>query len=233
MSGTYHRLRRWAIGGVQPVLCPPAWWTALGLIAGLAFVALLVAVVTGSTLATDDAVELGVHAHASAGLTVLMQDLTTLGYIPTLAGAVAVIDLLLLRVRRRIEALLLTGAMVGEGFWDDVVKFAVRRPRPHLFPRAAIHSFSFPSGHAFATLCLLVIVVVLIWRHLPGLLRWLTLTVALLLAFGIGASRVYLGVHYPSDVIGGWFAAGAWLGAVATWLRRRHGVTAGRTAGEG
>lgn len=219
MATLIRRLRTWADGGVQPP-SPPAWWTALGLVAGLAFSALLIAVVSGGTLAADDALELDVHAHATVGMNALMQDLTTLGYIPTLTGAVIVVDLLLLRVRRRIEALLLTGVMIGEGFWDDVVKFAVRRPRPELFPRPALHSFSFPSGHAFATLCLLVMVAALAWRYLPGLLRWPVLALALLLAFGIGASRVYLGVHYPSDVIGGWFAAGAWLGAVATWRRR-------------
>jgi len=110
--------------------------------------------------------------------------------------------------------------MLGEGAWDDILKFTFRRPRPLLWTHVNPHSWSFPSGHAFATLCLLLVLLALIWRHLPGWLRLVAPVLVIVLAFGIGISRVYLGVHYPSDVIGGWLAGLAWLGGVAAWAQR-------------
>lgn len=216
----YERLKRWLVAGVRPAQPLPAWFPALGLLAFVGFLALTLAVFTGSSLPADDALELDVHAHDSAALTTLMDGLTILGYIPSVATVVAAADLLLVAARRRLEALLLTGAMLGEGAWDDLLKFTFRRPRPLLWPHVNPHSWSFPSGHAFATLCLILLLLPLVWRHLVAWLRWVAVVLALLLAFGIGASRVYLGVHYPSDVAGGWLAAVAWLGAVAVWAQR-------------
>jgi undecaprenyl-diphosphatase len=214
------KIRQWFLAGIRPAQPFPAQLPVTGLVAFLAFVILAVLVLTGGTLKADDALELDVHAGDSAGLTALMGGLTTLGTIPVIVAVVAVVDLLLLFFRRRLEALLLTGAMVGEGAWDDLLKFSFRRPRPLLFPHPAIHSYSFPSGHAFATLCLLAILLDLLWRHLPAWGRLVVGIIAGLLALGIGLSRVYLGVHYPSDVVGGWLAALAWLGAVAALARR-------------
>lgn len=223
------KIRGWFLAGIRPAQPLPAQLPVIGLVAFLAFVILAVLVLTGGTLGADDALELDLHAHDSAGLTTLMYGLTALGYIPAIVAVVVLADLLLVFVRRRLEALLLTGAMVGEGAWDDVLKFSFRRPRPLLFPHPAIHSFSFPSGHAFSTLCLLAILLALLWRHLPGWGRVVAFIVATALVLGIGVSRVYLGVHYPSDVIGGWLAACAWLGAVAALAQR---FLPARTPGE-
>ena len=214
------RLKRWLLAGVRPDQPLPRWFPALGLLALLALVLLTLAVFTGASLSADDAIELNLHAHDSSFLTTLMDGLTILGYIPSVAAVVGVADVLLVLVRRRLEALLLTGAMLGEGAWDDILKFSFRRPRPLLWQHVNPHSWSFPSGHAFATLCLIVLLTALFWRRLAGWLRWVVVVLALLLAFGIGISRVYLGVHYPSDVAGGWLAALAWLGAVAYWAQR-------------
>ncbi|HEY8742777.1 MAG TPA: phosphatase PAP2 family protein [Chloroflexota bacterium] len=216
----YERLRRWFIAGVRPAQPLPVWFPGLGIVALLALIVLTIGVFTGVTLPADDALELGLHVHDSATLTSLMQGLTVLGYIPVMAAVVVLADILLVAVARRLEALLLTGAMLGEGAWDDILKFTFRRPRPLLWTHVNPHSWSFPSGHAFATLCLLLVLLALIWRHLPGLLRVVVSVLIILLAFGIGISRVYLGVHYPSDVAGGWLAGLAWLGGVAYWSQR-------------
>jgi undecaprenyl-diphosphatase len=217
---TLERFKRWLFAGVRPAQPLPTWFPVLGLIALLALMLLMLAVFTGASLQADDAIELDLHAHDSSALTALMEQLTMLGYIPSVAAVVVVADMLLVAVQRRLEALLLTGAMLGEGAWDNVLKFTFRRPRPLLWQHVNPHSWSFPSGHAFATLCLLVLLTALFWRHLAGWLRWVVVALALLLAFGIGVSRVYLGVHYPSDVAGGWLAALAWLGAVAFLAQR-------------
>lgn len=214
------RLKTWLLSGVRPAQPLPAWFPAVGFVALPTFLVLTLAVFTGVALPADNAIEIGLHAHDSSALTTLMDCLTFLGYIPSVAGVVLVADVLLVAVRRRLEALLLTGSMLGEGAWDDILKYSFRRPRPLLWQHVNPHSWSFPSGHAFATLCLIVLLLALVWRHLAGWLRWIVLILALLLAFGIGMSRVYLGVHYPSDVAGGWLAALAWLGAVAVWAQR-------------
>jgi undecaprenyl-diphosphatase len=214
------RFKRWLLAGVRPAQPLPTWFPALGLVALVALAVLTLAVFTGASLGADDALEIDLHAHDSSALTALMDGLTILGYIPAVAAAVVVADVLLVAVQRRLEALLLTGAMLGEGAWDDILKFSFRRPRPLLWQHVNPHSWSFPSGHAFATLCLILLLVALFWRHLAGWLRRVAVVLALLLAFGIGMSRVYLGVHYPSDVAGGWLAALAWLGAVAFWAQR-------------
>ncbi|MGI8912574.1 MAG: phosphatase PAP2 family protein [Chloroflexota bacterium] len=216
----FHRLRHWFLAGVRPAQPLPVWFPGIG-VAGLAlFLLLSLAVLSGGTLQADDTVELDLHVHDSATLTTVMQLLTDLGYIPAITAEVVVADAILLFVGRRLEALLLTGVMIGEGAWDSILKFTFRRPRPLLFPHPSVHSFSFPSGHAFATLCLVTVILALVWRHLAVALRIVLLVLAGLLVLGIGTSRVYLGVHYPSDVVGGWLAALAWLGRVAAWAQR-------------
>lgn len=220
MHDAYSRFSRSVQEGIPPSP-PPSWLRVVTIIGLLGFIALAIAVVSGGTLRADDTLVLGMHADATAQLTVVMSDLTVLGYIPTITAIVVVADLLLWRWRRRLQAVLLTGIMLGEGAWDEGLKQAFHRARPDLFPRPSIHSFSFPSGHAFATACLLATLVALSWRHLPGFARWGMVILAAVLAFSIGASRVYLGVHYPSDILAGWFGAMAWLGGVGTWLRQR------------
>jgi len=90
--------------------------------------------------------------------------------------------------------------MLGEGAWDDVVKFSVRRTRPTLFPYPYLSSFSYPSGHAMATLCVAGVLLIVAWPHLGRCWRWLLGLTPPTMLLRIGLSQVYLGVHYPSDV---------------------------------
>jgi undecaprenyl-diphosphatase len=213
---------RWLRAGDAPwVPLPPAWLAGLAVLATLAFAALAVAVVAGATARWDDRIELGVHAHAAPDLGAAMRGLTDLGYIPTITAIVVGADLALLRVRQRLAAAALTALMLGEGAWDDLLKLAAHRPRPDLFPHAPARGWSFPSGHAFATFCLAALLLYLAWRGLPRPLRFPLLALSAVVVFGVGLSRVYLGVHYPSDVAGGWLAGTAWLAAAGAWVRRR------------
>lgn len=220
IRNSYQRFVAAVRHGVAPSP-PPAWSLAVAIAGLIAFIAVAVAVVSGVTLRADDSLELAVHADATPTLTAIMSDATILGYIPTLTAVVVFADLLLWRWRRRAQAVVLTVTMLGEGAWDEALKQAFHRARPDLFARQSVHSFSFPSGHAFATACLLAALVALAWRRLPTLAGWSLAVLAACLAILIGTSRVYLGVHYPSDILAGWFAAAAWLGAVGAWLRRR------------
>jgi undecaprenyl-diphosphatase len=213
------RAAAWVRAGRAPTPAPPPWtlWAVGPALAALAVVA--GAVIGGATAAPDERLELAVHAHASGPLDLLMLGLTALGLLPVLAAAAVAAAALLLRAARRLEALALTAVMLGEGALDDALKLAVHRARPALFPHAASAGFSFPSGHAMATASLVGVLFWIAWRQLPPFVRWLGLLLAVPLLFGIGASRVYVGVHYPSDVVAGWLAGLAWLGAAPRVLR--------------
>jgi undecaprenyl-diphosphatase len=92
---------------------------------------------------------------------------------------------------------------------------------PNQFPEltASFQKFSFPSGHAgSATIaCFCWVAVLWCFRRV----RWIALALALLIWLGSGFGRFYLGVHWPTDVVGGYALAGAWLCAVLVWLRQR------------
>lgn len=213
------RVSAWMRAGVAPRALPThamAWGAG---VAFAMFVLLAVAVASGMTIALDTRLELAVHARATPTLDIAMAALTLLGTIPVVVATVLAVVALLVRVRRRLDAAALAAFMVGQGLLDDLFKLAIGRPRPQLFPHAAAHGFSFPSGHAMTTIALAGALVFLVWPRLPGSLRWAALLAAAAIVAGVGTSRVYLGVHYPSDVLGGWLAGAAWLGA-GPWLLR-------------
>jgi undecaprenyl-diphosphatase len=149
-----------------------------------------------------------------------------LGRWQTLAAGSLVLGLILLLWRRRAEVLTLVPTMsLGEALvW--LVKNVVQRSRPEPANAAAFESsYSFPSGHAFAAFVFYGLVAILL---LPSTRRWLRpflIAGIALLVGGIGFSRVYLGVHWPSDVLASYAAGAAWLSAAAIALfvwRERH-----------
>jgi undecaprenyl-diphosphatase len=105
--------------------------------------------------------------------------------------------------------------MVGVAALDVALKLAFHRPRPVAFFGAAPSTYSFPSGHALGSFCfygmLAAIVSARVRRQDAKFFVWMA---AVLLVGMIGFSRIYLGVHYPSDVIAGYCAAVVWVGAV-------------------
>lgn len=125
--------------------------------------------------------------------------------------------------RRRLErALLILGSYATAVAFTLALKQVFQRPRPVLFPPlVAANGYSFPSGHTFAALILYGLLAAYLWqdgRRAPALL---------LMAWGplIGLSRVYLGVHYPSDVLASLTAGALWILpglALMRWRRRRR-----------
>lgn len=174
-------------------------------------------IILGLTLPLDGMLRDRVHALASPGLTKLMMAASLYGgpgwLVPIGIGLAIVF---LARGWHR-GALLVGVTMAGTGLLDTVLKLSFGRTRPEAFfdyPLPVSHSF--PSGHAFFSASLLGGFAVLISgrirsRVLRGLLWAVTIGLILL----IGFSRVYLGVHYPSDVLAGYAAAIVWVTAVA------------------
>jgi membrane-associated phospholipid phosphatase len=108
--------------------------------------------------------------------------------------------------------------LAGAGVLDLGLKEIFARARPQAFFDYYLvpASFSFPSGHALFAVCFFGGIAVLLSHRLRGrLARILLWAVALFLIFLIGASRVYLGVHYPTDVIGGFAVGTVWVASVA------------------
>ena len=161
------------------------------------------------------------------------RDVTALGGYPVLTLIVAAVVGYLLVVRHYPSALLVLAAAVGGLLLSHLLKGAYGRPRPDLVPHLArVATASFPSGHAMLSAVVYLTLGALLARLVDGWRAKLyVLAAALTLAVLVGASRVYLGVHYPTDVVAGWCAGLAW--AVLCWLAaralQRRGVVEGDT----
>ncbi len=169
----------------------------------------------------DQVVSLALHRLATPPLDLVMRALTVSGSAPVvLAVVLAALVWCLRRRDRRAARAVLAVACATEGL-NLILKFAFHRPRPSLWALVALHGYSFPSGHAMAAVAIYGMVAVVVARLEPGL-RKLVAVLAPLLVLLIGASRVYLGAHWPTDVLAG-FAAGAFVLAAGVYvLEYRH-----------
>lgn len=180
-------------------------------LAALLFFAWLAGAVLEGTLEPLDLAFRGaVHDHAFPALTFAMRALTWAGSAAVLAPLTLLLAVRWVGQGRRRAALLFVVAVLGAELLEQALKLAFHRPRPEpFFNLAAPFGYSFPSGHALVSCCFYGLLAANARRRQP--LAWLA--AALLVAL-IGFSRVYLGVHYPSDVIAGYAAAVVWLLAV-------------------
>ena len=138
-------------------------------------------------------------------LTAVALDLTALGssVVIVLISAITLCVLLLLRDRRGALQLLL--ASLGAGILTQATKHIIERPRPEQLPHLiSAYGFSYPSGHSLAAAALYLTISILALRHFRTIARQaVILAMALSVIALVGASRIYLGVHFPSDVAGG------------------------------
>ena len=145
---------------------------------------------------------------------------------PALLGRFTVVLLALVVRRHWLEAAGFLLCLAGEAILNLGLKTLFERSRPELFQVVAEAGYSFPSGHAMMSICLYGMVVFLITRHIRSWhWRLVVIIFALVLVATIGVSRVYLGVHYPTDVVAGFFAGGSWLAlciSLLMWWERRR-----------
>ena len=200
----------------------PFPWGKLSVACLLAFLA--VTFTLGLTLDADLETLGTVSEWRSPCLTLLMQGVSLLGsgvvQAPFAAGAVGV---LIWRGRKTQVAGYMAWLLVGWAVYG-LLKVAVHRTRPSLVERLSDGGwYSFPSGHAMMAPILYVLAVHLLWptSDTSGVRRH-ALTVAWVIAFVIAASRVYLGVHYPTDVAAGLLAGTSWLGLSVVAMSRRE-----------
>jgi membrane-associated phospholipid phosphatase len=184
-------------------------------------------VLRGETLRFDQSVRDGVHSWASPQLTYAMRGVTQLGEPWFLIGVSLILIWRLAAMGRKRVAILLVIAAIGAEALDGLLKLLFHRQRPEaFFGYPAPSSYSFPSGHAISACCfygvLAAILTARIRSHWKQAAVWMA---AALLAGWIGLSRIYLGVHYPSDVMAGYAAGIVWVAALRAsydvWPRRR------------
>lgn len=212
-----------------------------GLIVAAAGTAIFVEVAehvrSGSTQTFDELVMRWLDAHHLPVLDAVMLEITALGTGIVVLMIVVVAALFLILTRHKYPAILLLASTFGGLVLTAVLKLGFNRPRPSVVV-AAVHTFSssFPSGHAMSAAIVYSTVAYLAARlHRQKWAGWLIMTAAMGLIALISFSRLYLGVHYPSDVVGGVAIGLAWAAfCMATleaiqkfWLRRDPRIPAG------
>jgi membrane-associated phospholipid phosphatase len=171
-------------------------------------------VLEGDTQQFDAFVLTAVHQLATPGLTRLMQVFSFLGSVAAVTAMCLAAVCVSLYFRHIRTAALLATTMLGVAALDVALKHAFHRPRPVAFFGATPSSYSFPSGHALGSLCFYGLLAAILAARARGRgAKFCVWTAAVLLVGMIGFSRIYLGVHYPSDVIAGYCAAVVWVGA--------------------
>ena len=171
-----------------------------------------------------------VHGYTSPGMTRMMVDLSAMGSPGFLFPFSALLAALFLLQRRFRDAGVFVTAMVGARILIGVLKLYFHRARPDVpWALAAENSFAFPSGHSIVAV---VLYGTLLYLRVTQLRRtWQRVAVSAVVAgliLGVGLSRIYLGVHYPSDVVAGYLVGCSWLATVmlAEWGVRRMERTA-------
>jgi len=182
-------------------------------------------ILKGDTRQFDDAIRTLLHQHANPALTAAMRAASFVGSPVFLVPLGILVVVLYVRQRRPVTARLFVLTVIGGELLDQVLKLAFHRTRPPaFFGLAQPLGYSFPSGHALAACAFYgVLAAFAAARTESPARRWTYRVAAGLLIALIGVSRIYLGMHYPSDVLGGYAAAMVWVFTVASarrWMRR-------------
>ncbi|MGQ0561305.1 MAG: phosphatase PAP2 family protein [Gemmatimonadota bacterium] len=184
------------------------------------FAALASAVEVGFTQPIDEAVLRWFAEHRTPVLNQVMLEITTLGTGVVLIAIVLIASVFLWLTEHHWSVYVLLLGVLGAKLFNTLLKGSFARERPAMVEWVTeVHSASFPSGHAMSSIVVYGSVAYLVGRLEPSLrLKRITWLLVALIVAAIGISRMYLGVHYPSDVIGGFLAGLAWIALVATTM---------------
>lgn len=167
----------------------------------------------GTGLPFDQPILRALHARATPARDAAMLFFSRVGAPMPMTAFVLLVTGALLAWRRRGDATFFATAVAGAMALNFGAKLLFGRARPDLWVSLAPESnYSFPSGHAMGSMAVVVALVALTWG---SRWRWPVLLVGALFVGLVGLSRLYLGVHYPSDVLTGWLASLAWVGGCA------------------
>jgi undecaprenyl-diphosphatase len=161
------------------------------------------------------------HSFASPGMDSLMTALTTMGSSLILVPGFVALMVGLVWRRRFGAAGFLAVACGGALVLNAAMKLFFHRPRPVLDYAAALSDYSFPSGHTMNAFVLYAAVALILWSVFGRAAGTVAIIGAVALAIGVGISRIYLGFHFLTDVIGGLAAGTVWLLIVGAAFRAR------------
>jgi undecaprenyl-diphosphatase len=234
--------RRLGPGGTPVTAARPSRRLITALAVLLAVAAAVVFGVLGEAIedrepvAVDSGAAQFLHGFSSPPLDTAMMLASFLGSAYFVVPLLALVAVLLLRRRRLAEVLYLSTAYAGSGALNYVLKVFFHRMRPDLPWSPGANDFSFPSGHAMNSFTFYVGLAAVVWLVAGRRFGIATLAGGLLVVALVGLSRVYLGYHYVSDVLGGYSAALLWLvvwavAFSAIWARVRIRLGNGLGAG--
>ena len=189
---------------------------AAGLLGGFGLLA--DEVVEGDTLNFDNAVLLALRTPGDpadpigpAWFEEAVRDVTSLGSFSVLGILVVVVFAYLLLVGKQRTGWFMVFAVVSGTIISTVLKMLFDRPRPDLTGVTKVFTASFPSGHATVSAVVFLTIGAMLAEATPEQrLKLFYIVTAVLLTVLVGASRIYLGVHYPTDVLAGWSLGAAW-----------------------
>ena len=187
----------------------------IALVSMVVFAALADSIYVQEKFALDTVANPFLHQVSSPTLDAVMNGITTLGSVPFVGALFIVAMVVLLARRKRADALFLVVAIGGSVALNEALKLLIHRPRPALPWAHVPPDYSFPSGHSMNSLVFYVAIALLIWANVGERVGTWAVIGALVLSIAIGLSRIYLGYHYLSDVIGGFAAGLAWLFVVS------------------
>jgi undecaprenyl-diphosphatase len=178
------------------------------------------AVVSGRSAHIDNSILLLLRNTGNASIPVgpgwfldFMQDISSLGSVTAVILITVLISGLLIIKKEYITLNSLLTTIIGGGLIELLMKEIFSRPRPQIIPHlVTVYSFSFPSGHsAISTIVYLALAFLIFKFEIKRSIKLYFLISAVFLILLIGFSRVYLGVHYPTDVLGGWTLGLTWI----------------------
>lgn len=171
--------------------------------------------------AFDDFFIRHIQGQENPSLTQVMKAFTFIGTTkPVILILLVVIVILIAAKRLWMESFFLIWVMLGQKLLNEAAKNLFQRERPAIHRLIEETGYSFPSGHAMTSICLYGALAYVIWGLTRSeSARLLSAIVAALLILTIGCSRIYLGVHYPSDILGGYLLGASWLAASAGAFR--------------
>lgn len=193
------------------------WLNRNALRAAIVFAALFAVdaflVGTGATAALDLNMKALAASYGSDAFTKAAGIATDLGTAPLLLGVAVLAGLLAWRAGLGGQAILPVLPLIGTWLTDPLLKSIFLRQRPTTQPWPpgffGNDQYSFPSGHAMNSMGLYLLLICWAWSYAPGGWRYPLALLALLIPIVVGLSRIALGVHWTSDVVGGWFAGAA------------------------
>lgn len=179
----------------------------------LVFFAILATIVANSgTHRFDEAALLWINSHANSQFDAFFVFITDLGGVVVVTSVTALLFVYCLVKKMYTKALIISLGVGGAAAVGHVLKAVFERSRPDLWQWLITETnFSFPSGHAIGSSALALCIVVVLWRT-----KWriYALVGALIYVLMVSFSRLYLGVHYPSDIVGGWLLSAAWVALI-------------------